>query len=45
MLQNKQLIAQINECEEIVLKNNDILDNLLYTDEPVTKDGYVSYKQ
>lgn len=36
-------MAQLNECEIIVQKNNQLLDNLFYTNEPVTKDGYVSY--
>lgn len=43
MAMNKRLMAQLNECEAIVQKNNQLLDNLFYTNEPVTKDGYVSY--
>jgi len=43
MSMNKRLMAQLNECEVIVQKNNRLLDNLFYTNEPVTKDGYVSY--
>lgn len=40
---NKNLMEQLNECETIIQKNNEILDNLSFTNEPVTKDGYVSY--
>jgi len=40
MSMNKRLMAQLNECEAIVQKNSQLLDNLLYTNEPVTKDGY-----
>lgn len=40
---NKLLMAQMNECEVIMQRNNQLLDNLYYTDEPVTRDGYVSY--
>lgn len=40
---NKNLIARLNECETILRKNNELLDSLSFTDEPVTKDGYVSY--
>lgn len=36
-------MARLNECETIIRKNNELLDNLSFTDEPVTKDGYVSY--
>lgn len=40
---NKLLMVQLNECEVIMQRNNQLLDNLFYTDEPVTKDGHVSY--
>lgn len=40
---NKRLITQMNECGAIMEKNNQLLDTLFYTEEPVTKDGYVSY--
>lgn len=43
MSMNKRLITQMNECGAIMEKNNQLLDNLFYTEEPVTKDGYVSY--
>lgn len=36
-------MGRLNECERIIQKNNELLDNLSFTDEPVTKDGYVSY--
>jgi len=36
-------MTQLNECEVIVQTNNDLLDDLFYTDEPVTKDGYVNF--
>lgn len=40
---NKQLITRLNECEMVVQKNNQLLDDLFFSNEPVTKDGYVSY--
>lgn len=43
MSTNKRLMAQLNESEVIVENNKQFLDNLFYTSEPVTKDGYVSY--
>lgn len=43
MSMNKCLMTQLNECEVIVQTNNDFLDDLFYTDEPVTKDDYVSF--
>lgn len=43
MSMNKRIISQMNEYGAIMEKNNELLDNLFYTEEPVTKDGYVSY--
>lgn len=40
---NKLLMTQMNECKAIIETNNQLLDNLFYTDEPVTQDGCVSY--
>lgn len=37
---NKRLMAQMNENEVIVQKNNEFLDNLFYSNEPVTRDGF-----
>ncbi|XP_026806114.1 uncharacterized protein LOC113549140 isoform X2 [Rhopalosiphum maidis] len=37
---NKRLMAQMNENEIIVQKNNEFLDDLFYSNEPVTRDGY-----
>jgi len=36
-------MAQMNENETIIQKNNEFLNNLFYSNEPVTRDGYVSY--
>lgn len=43
MSMNKRLITRMNECEVVVQKNNQFLDDLFFSIEPVTKDGYVSY--
>lgn len=43
MSMNKRLLEQMNECETFVQKTNEFFDNLFYTDEPVTKDGSVSF--
>lgn len=39
---NKHLITKINENEAIVQTNNEFLSNLFYSNEPVTRDEYVS---
>lgn len=43
MAMNEHLKTQINKCEIVMQKSNELLDNLFYTNEPVTKDGYVNY--
>lgn len=43
MSMNKCLKAQLTECEVALQNNKQFLDNLFYTSEPITKDGYVSY--
>lgn len=40
---NKHLTSEIIKCEEHVQNCNQFLDNLLYTNEPVTKEGIVCY--
>ncbi|XP_025200349.1 uncharacterized protein LOC112598178 isoform X2 [Melanaphis sacchari] len=37
---NKRLMAQMNENEVIVKKNNEFLNELFYSNEPVTRDEY-----
>ncbi|KAE9540095.1 hypothetical protein AGLY_005347 [Aphis glycines] len=37
---NKRLMVQMNENEVIVQKNNEFLNDLFYSNEPVTRDGY-----
>lgn len=42
MSHNERLMAQIDECVATMQNTNNFLDNLFYTDEPVTIDGYVN---
>jgi hypothetical protein len=42
MSMNKRLISRMNECELVIQKNYQLLDNLFFSNDPVTKDGYVS---
>lgn len=39
---NKHLMTQMKENEAIIQKNNVFLNNLFYSNEPVTRDEYVS---
>lgn len=41
MSMNKQLTVEMIKCNEDVQKCNQFLDNLFYSNEPVTKDGIV----
>lgn len=38
---NKQLTVEMIKCDMDVQKCNQLLDNLFYSNEPVTKDGIV----
>jgi len=40
---NKHLMTQMKENEVIVQKNSEFLNSLFYSNEPVTRDEYVSY--
>lgn len=42
MLMNQNLWNRLNKCESLIQKSNELLDDLFYTDEPVTNDGSVS---
>lgn len=42
MSMNKRLVSQLNECELVIQKNYQLLDDLFFSNDPVTKDGYVS---